>query len=817
MKISHNWLNNYIPNKLSAEQIDAMLTAGGLEVESVEAYESVKGGLKGLFIGEVLTCAKHPNADKLSLTTVNVGGEAPLQIVCGAPNVAAGQKVIVAVVGTTVHPSTGEPFEIKKSKIRGELSEGMICAEDEIGLGASHSGILILPNDVVVGTKAADYFKIENDSIFEIGLTPNRADAASHLGVARDLCALINTSKAIETKTKTGDAKLVYPSVDNFKAGSTSIIDVIVEDETACPRYSGITITNVKVGESPAWLKSRLSSIGVNPINNIVDITNFILHELGQPLHAFDADKIAGKKVIVRTAKPGEKFITLDGVERELQAGNLMICNEQKPMCIAGVFGGIESGISSTTTSVFLESAYFDAASIRKTSKQHGLKTDASFRYERGTDPEITVYALKRAALMIAEICGGEIASPVIDLYPVKATPVKFDINYSYIDAFCGEVIDRNVIATILESLGIKILSANSNSLSLEIPAFKVDVLRPVDVIEEILRVYGYDRIPLPKKQSISLPAIVDFDREKIQNKVADYLAAQGFNEILTNSLTKQDYNSSAEWSDEKAVRLLNPLSQDLAVMRQDLLMTGLEVLQYNRNRRQVDQKLFEFGKVYSKNEEKYSESYSLTLFATGKKQEVSWQGAIANSDFFFLKSVALNVLNVCGVNVNDLIVQETSHGAFSYGLTYLSGTKTILELGMMKPSVLKAFDLADVFVANFNWDVVIKKAKKKAIQYVEVSKFPSVKRDLSMMVDVKTTFAKIKEVAHKTERKILKEINLFDLYQGDKIDAGKKSLAISFLLQDDQATLADKQIDKTMEKLMQAFESEVGAVIRKG
>ena len=816
MKISHNWLKNYIAHNLSAEQIDQMLTASGLEVESVEAFESIKGGLKGLVIGEILTCSKHPNADKLSLTSVNVGGETPLQIVCGASNVAAGQKVIVATVGTMVHPISGEAFEIKKSKIRGELSEGMICAEDEIGLGTSHEGILVLPQDVVVGTKAVDFFKLENDSIYEIGLTPNRSDAASHIGVARDLSALINTSKAIQEKNIVSEAKVTLPSVEKFQEGNNKLIHVVVDDAVSCPRYSGITIANVTVAESPDWLKNRLRSIDVNPINNIVDITNFVLHELGQPLHAFDADKIIGNKVIVRSALEGEKFVTLDNVERKLQAGNLMICNAEVAMCIAGVFGGASSGITSATKNVFLESAYFSSASIRKTGKQHGLKTDASFRYERGTDPEITVYALKRAALLITEICGGTIDSPLIDLYPEKVKSSSFEIKYAYIDSFCGEVIDRNVIATILTSLGIKIISTDANSLMVDVPTFKVDVLRPVDVIEEILRVYGFDRIPLPKKQSISLPAIVDFDREEIQNKIADYLAAQGFNEILTNSLTKTSYNESAGWSEEKSVHLLNPLSQDLGVMRQDLLMNGLEILQYNRNRRQTDLKVFEFGKVYSMKEGKYIESYSLSLLVTGKKQEVSWQGNSSNVDFFYLKSIATNLLTLAGVNISELAVNEIVHPAYSFGLNYASGNKVVLEIGLLNTALSKKFDLSEVVAANFNWDVVIKKAKKKPVQYLEVSKFPSVKRDLSMMVDVSTTFAKIKEVAHRTEKKILKEINLFDLYQGDKIEKGKKSMAVSFLLQDDAATLADKQIDKTMERLMQAFESEVGATIRK-
>lgn len=817
MKISVSWLRRYLPVTISAEEIGKLLTSSGLEVENIESFETIKGGLKGLVIGEVLTCVKHPNADKLSLTTVNVGAETPSQIVCGAPNVAAGQKVIVALPGTTVHPLSGDSFEIKKSKIRGETSEGMICAEDEIGMGQSHAGILILPAEAKVGMPVAEYFKVENDSILEIGLTPNRADATSHFGVARDLAAVLNCKNLLEAS---GDAKLhaKLPEQSSLNFPDKDVISVNVVDTNACPRYSGITLSGVKVGESPDWLKNSLRSIGLNPINNIVDITNFVLHECGQPLHAFDADKIAGKKVVVRPGNANEKFVTLDGVSRELTPSNLVIADAEKAMCIAGVFGGMDSGINDATTSVFLESAYFSPASIRKTGKQFGLKTDASFRFERGTDPEMTLYALQRAAALICEVAGGVIASRIIDIYPAKINPAEFDIRFDYINKFIGHEIPVAVVKEILSSLGIKITKETNESLSLQVPAFKVDVTRPVDVVEEILRVYGYDRIPLPSKQSISLPAVIDFDVEKLQSNVSNYLSAQGFNEILTNSLTKAEYTTIKPWSPENSVALLNPLSQELGVMRQDLLLNGLEAIQYNRNRRNPDLKFYEFGKVYAKTTEGYTESYQLSVYMTGKVSEVSWKGAVKDSDFYLLKSVVHNVLELCGIDHRSLTSAESSHEQLSYGLKATAGNRSVVELGAVQPSLLRKFDIGqDVFVALINWDTVVRKARRAPVAYKEISKFPGVKRDLSMLIDRALPFAKLEEIAYKTERKLLRDVILFDLYQGEKIEKGKKSIALSFMLQDDQQTLTDKQIDKTMEKLMLAFENEAGAVIRKG
>lgn len=816
MKISYNWLKKYLPVTLPAEETAHLLTHCGLEVEGIESFQSMKGGLEGLFVGEVKTCTKHPNADKLSLTTVDTGDGTLLSIVCGAPNIAAGQKVIVAKVGSTLYPISGEPFEIKKSKIRGELSEGMICAEDEIGLGTSHAGVMVLPQDTRIGMPAAEYFKIENDQVFEIGLTPNRADAASHLGVARDLYAVLINKSSTDTSAVPPVTRV---AVDTFTIDSNALpVKVEVQDPIACPRYSAITISGVQVGESPEWLKNRLRSIGVGPINNIVDITNFVLHECGQPLHAFDAAAIKGNKVVVRSAREGEKFVTLDQVERTLVPGNLMICDEEKPMCLAGVFGGIGSGISNATTNVFLESAYFNPASIRKTSKLHGLKTDASFRFERGTDPEMTLYALKRAALLMREIAGGKISSEIIDIYPEPILPGEIVLNYNYLNRFSGEDLDRNKVKKILLALGLLIVSEDAGSAVLRVPTFKVDVTRPVDVVEEILRVYGYNNIPIPKKQNVSLPAIVEFDRDKLLNKVSDYLASNGFNEILSNSLSKSRYTELAGWNAEQNVKVLNPLSQDLEILRRNMLYTGLEAIEYNRNRKHSDLRLFEFGKTYSKEDSKYKESYHLSLFISGRKSEERWNGDTSPVSFYFLKSYVENLLRICGVGSSNLNTEVYADTFFASGLQIKTGNKVLVTFGSIKKNQLKPFDISnEVFYADFDWDALIKIAAKKSVQYVEVSKFPVVRRDLSMLIDRQVTYAQIEAIAYKTERKLLRELRLFDVYEGEKIEAGKKSYAVTFLLNDDEQTLTEKQIDKTMERLMLALEKEAGAVIRKG
>ncbi len=815
MKISYKWLHEYYPSNFSPEEVGVFLTGCGLEVEGIEEFDSVTGGLKGLYVGEVKTCVRHPDADKLSLTTVDTGHGESVQIVCGAPNVAAGQKVIVAIPGTKIFPLEGDPFIIKQAKIRGQASHGMICAEDEIGLGKSHEGIIVLPSDAKVGMPAVEYYGLMTDYIFEIGLTPNRADAASHLGVARDLAAVVRTKILIEQDE---DVHMpvnlpVLPELKPVLSGTE--ISVIVEDTIACPRYSGIVLSDVRVAESPAWLKNRLLSIGVNPINNIVDITNFVLHECGQPLHAFDADNIKGKRIVVRTAKENEKFVTLDKIERTLFPGDLLICDENKPMCIAGVYGGLHSGITENTTTVFLESAYFNPASIRKTSKRHGLKTDASFRFERGTDPELTLYALQRAAIMICEIAGGRISSNIIDNYPVPSTPPTIHFSIANLDRFSGQKIDPKVVRTILESLQIKIRSEKDDTLELQVPLFKVDVTRPADIIEEILRIYGYDRIPVPSKINASIPATVVFDKEKFQNKVGDYLSANGFMEIVSNSLTKKEYSSLPGWDEKMLVPILNPLSQELSVMRQDLLVNALEAIQYNVNRKNSDLRLFEFGKNYFKTESGYKENNILSVVMTGKKEDTSWKQKDSEVDFFLLKAYVNNIIEISRIPGTQVSSGESPQ--FNSSLAIRKGKDILVEYGNIKDVFLNKFDLSqEVYCASFNWDALLRHSLKSPVQFSEISKFPSVKRDLSMQIANDISYSKLEDIAYNTEKKFLKDIRLFDVYSGDKIEAGKKSYAMSFILQDDQQTLNEQQIGKVMDKLMAAFEKEAGAVIRK-
>lgn len=809
MKISYNWLKEFLDFDLSANEISELLTYGGLEVEGLELFQSIPGGLNGLVIGEVLSCTRHPNADKLTITKVDTGTEI-LQIVCGAPNVAQGQKVIVALPGTTLYPLEGEPFEIKKSRIRGELSEGMICAEDEIGIGRSHEGIIVLQADAVKGMPAAEFYRITEDSIFEIGLTPNRADAASHLGVARDLYSLL-----LANGHQVSSLRL--PEVPEIKVtGVSKPVSVMVEDHLACPRYSGLCLSGVRVSESPSWLQSRLRSIGLAPINNIVDITNLVLHECGQPLHAFDLSRIRDRKIVVRNAKSGEKFITLDGIERNLTQDDLMICDTGEPLCIAGVFGGANSGISESTTEVFLESACFNPVHIRKTSKHHSLKTDASFRFERGTDPEITVYALKRAADLICRISGAVVSSAITDLYPEKIKPAEFTFSFDYLDKFSGLSIDREKVKSILISTGITILREEGDSLFLRIPAYKVDVTRPVDVVEEILRIYGYNRIPVPSKMYSSPPAITGFDPGYLKEKVSDYLASNGFCEILTNSLVpvrmKEDESENG-----REIRILNPLSQELGALRQNLLHNGLEVISYNRNRKNSDLRLFEFGKTYHREGQQYIESDRLSIYLSGRKFDISWNGDKDPVDFYFAKSFAENVLRCCRINISALHQTALKDEYFSQVLEYKLNNSVLLRLGSLQKPVLRKYDIGnEVFHADFDWDALMKHADKTPVRLKEVSKYPSVRRDLSMMIDSHIHFSQIEKVAFNAERKLLKEISLFDVYQGEKIEKGKKSYAVSFILLDEHQTLTDKHIDKTMDKLMAALEKEVGAVIRR-
>ena len=804
MTISYNWLKEYIDIPESPEEIGQVLTSTGLEVESVEPFETVKGGLKGLVIGEVLTCTKHPNADKLSLTTVDVGGEKPLSIVCGASNVATGQKVVVATVGTTVYPSKGEPFAIKSAKIRGEQSEGMICAEDEIGLGESHAGIMVLNTTAKNGTPAAEYFKIESDYIIEIGLTPNRADAASHLGVARDI-------KASQKR------EIRWPSVEAFKTDDKNLsIAVEVQHPEACPRYSGVTLTNITVTDSPAWLKNRLLSIGLTPINNVVDITNYVLHETGQPLHAFDADEITGKKIIVKTMPAGSKFVTLDNKERELTANDLMICNEQEGMCIAGVFGGIHSGITANTKNVFLESAHFSADFVRKSAMHHGLKTDASFRFERGTDPNNTVYALKRAALLLKEITGAKISSGIVDVYPNKIENKLIEVKDKNVNRLIGKVIPREEVFDILSRLDIEVVDKKEDRYTVSIPPYRVDVTQQADVTEEILRIYGFNNIAL--KDFVGSDFIAEFpekDINKFKNTIGQMLVGNGFYEIWTNSLTNIAYQQKNNLSfSGEPVEMLNKLSEEQGILRQTLLFTGLEVCAYNINRKQKDLKLFEFGKVYSKQDGKYHEEERLALYVTGNVETENWQHKTQATTYHDLAQQVTHVLQKSGVvQVKQEVIQDQ---LFEYALQLSANRKIIGVLGKVKPSLAKDLGIRqEIFYAELNTALLFKAANPKLV-IQEVPKFPEVRRDLSLVLDKNVSFETIREMVLNTEKRLIRDIIAFDVYEGENIPAGKKAYALGFTLLDETKTLTDEEIDKTMNRLMAAFEQTLGAVIRK-
>lgn len=812
MKISYNWLKQYIDLNLPAERTGELLTDCGLEVEGIEEVQSIKGGLEGLVIGEVLTCEKHPNADKLSVTTVNVGNDSNLNIVCGAPNVAAGQKVVVATVGTTLYTPEGDSFKIKKGKIRGEVSEGMICAEDEIGLGNSHDGIMVLDSSATVGTPAASYFNIESDFVFEIGLTPNRADATSHIGTARDFKALSIMHDDVNVK------QINWPSVHDFKIDNEDLkIEVKVEDYEACPRYAGVTLTGVKVEESPEWLQNRLKAIGLAPINNVVDITNYVLHEVGQPLHAFDADKIKGNKVVVKTLPEGTPFKTLDEQERKLNEKDLMICNESEGMCIAGVFGGIESGVSEQTQSIFLESAYFNPVSVRKTAKRHALNTDASFRFERGIDPNITVYALKRAAMLIKEIAGGSISSEIIDLYPQPIEDFTVKFNYNNCDRIIGESIDRSIIKQIITQLEIEITEESDDFLMLNVPAFKVDVQREIDVIEEVLRIYGYNKIEIPEKVHSSLAFADKPDKEKIQNTIANIFSANGFHEMMANSLTKSSYyNENPTWPVENSIEIKNPLSSELDVLRQSLVYNALEAIAYNQNRRNEDLKMFEFGKTYSKLNGESHEEKHLSMVITGKFNKESWNTGDENANFYHLKGYLHQMLEKLGLSNFALRWSESELAIYSYGLDLKINNKSALSIGRISDDLMKDFDIRnEVFYADINWDVIIDLVKNTKIKYKPISKYQAMRRDFAMLIDTNVKFEQIEQIARKTEKKLLREINLFDVYQGKNLEAGKKSYAVSFTFKDDNKTLTDVQVDKIMNKLLKQFETQVGATLR--
>jgi len=808
MKISYNWLKQFIKIDWSAEKTSELLTDLGLEVEGIDVFQSIKGALKGIVVGHVLTCEQHPNADRLKITTIDVGEKLPLNIVCGAPNVAKGQKVAVAKIGTTLYNNEGEVWTIKKGKIRGEESHGMLCAEDEIGLGKSHDGIMILEAALEIGTALADHYNFEDDLVYEIGLTPNRSDAMSHYGVARDLMAGLS-QHGINTK-------LISPSVSGFHIDNRGLkIDINVDDKIKAPRYCGLTISNIVVKDSPQWLQNRLKSIGLSPINNIVDTTNYVLHDLGQPLHAFDADKITGKKINIKTVKSGTKFITLDGVERSLHEEDLMICDQDKPLCIAGVFGGENSGVTQSTSSIFLESAYFNPISIRKTAKRHALNTDASFRFERGIDPNITKYALKRAALLIAEIAGGKITSDLIDEYPNKIEDSQVFLSFDKTYKLIGQEIPKETIKSILSALEIKVNNITETGLGLTIPAYRNDVQREVDVIEEILRVYGYNNIGITNKLNASISNTSKFENHKIENIVANQLVGQGFYEIVTNSLTTDKYNSISEQLDpDNNVKILNPLSTDLSIMRQSLIFSGLETLAFNINRQQSDLKLFEFGKTYHDFDDQKEEFNHLSILITGNKTEKRWNSKKTEVGYFYLKGLVTGIFDRLGIKKFKSL--PLSNDIFSEGQQLSVGKHSLVEFGSLKTNALNTFGISqNVFCANFNWNNLLKVINQNTIKFKDISKYPEVKRDLSLLIDEDITFEKLYKLAKQSENNYLKDINLFDVYRGDKLENGKKSYSISFTLQDNKQTLKDSQIDKIMSKIQKRFESELGAELR--
>lgn len=820
MNISYNWLKEYLDFDLQPDEVAAALTSIGLETGGVEEVQTIKGGLEGLVIGEVLTCEDHPNSDHLHITTVNVGGEAPLQIVCGAPNVAAGQKVIVAVNGTRLYDGD-QCFTIKKSKIRGVESNGMICAEDEIGIGTDHSGIIVLPADAVVGTLAKDYYNVKSDYVLEVDITPNRVDATSHYGVARDLAAYL--------KQAGKPAALRLPSVEAFKIDDeTPAIEVVVENEEACLRYSGVTIKGVTVKESPEWLQNRLRVIGLRPINNVVDVTNFILHELGQPLHSFDAAKIKGNKVVVKAVEAGTKFVTLDGVERTLTDRDLMICNTEEPMCIGGVFGGLDSGVTEQTTDVFLESACFHPTWIRKTARRFGLNTDASFRFERGLDPNNTIYVLKRAALLIQELAGGKITGAIQDVYPKVVEPYRVEVSYAKINSLIGKEIPVETVKSIVDSLEMKIESETAEGLCLRVPVYRIDVQRDVDVIEDILRIYGYNNVEFNEEVKACLSYQTPTDHSyKMQNLISEQLCGCGFNEIMNNSLTRSAYYSDLTVYPEKnCVRLMNPLSADLNVMRQTLLFGGLESAEHNMKRRRGNIRFYEFGNCYQYDETKkkegetlagFSEDYRLGIWLAGNRVENSWAHPNEKTTVYELKAYVENVLSRLGLNLGKLVFGVLTDDIYSAGLSITTQSgRRLGSLGIVSKKILKAMDIdVEVYFAELSWTALMKETKKNKVTYTEISKFPAVKRDLALLLDKSVAFADIEKIAGESERKLLKSVTLFDVYEGKNLPAGKKSYAVSFYLQDDNKTLNDKQIDAIMKKIQTNLEQKLGAQLR--
>ncbi len=815
MKISYNWLKDYLNIDLEPEKLSEILTNIGLEVGGIETYESVKGGLEGLVIARVNACKPHENSDHLSVTSVDLGDGEDTQIVCGAPNVAAGQTVVVATVGTTLYAGD-ESFKIKKSKIRGEVSLGMICGEVEIGLGSDDSGILVINEELKPGTLAKDYFKVDNDIVFEIDLTPNRIDGASHIGVARDVAAYLKQS---------GDWEYHMPDTSGFAVDNKELpIPVEVKDAALCPRYAGVSLTKVEVKDSPEWLQHKLKAIGLTPINNVVDVTNFVLHEYGQPLHAFDAAKISGGKVIVQTLPAKTKFTTLDEVERELDADDLMICNAEGGMCMAGVFGGQDSGVSKETTTVFLESAYFNPVSVRKTARRHALNTDASFRFERGVDPNNTIEALKRAAMLLKELANAEVSSDIVDFYPHPLPDFEVNLRLSQVKRLIGESISKEAVVRILEALEIKVVDSNEGELNLLVPAYRVDVQREADVIEEILRIYGYNTVQIPQTVNATLVYSDKPDMQQLRNMVSEQLSAQGFNEMMANSLTKSDYYTESEvFPEAQSVKIFNPLSQDLNVMRQTLLYGGLEAVAFNVNRQNPNLKLYEFGNCYAagnaaadKVDQKYLQSEKLSLFVTGQRSPESWMQQGAELSFYYLKKVVENVLQRLGLDLLKLKAEFVSNELISEGLELSYNNQSIGQISLIHKSVLKKFGIKQVvFWAELEWNALVKCIRKHKVEFAELAKFPAVRRDLSLLVDEQVKFDQLRQIAFNAEKKLLKEVDLFDVYEGDNLDKGKKSYALSFILQDESKTLKDKQIEKIMHSIVQLYEQNLGAKLR--
>ena len=804
MKISYSWLKEYLDINLDPQELSVLLTDCGLEVEGIEHFDSIKGGLKGLVVGEVKSKDKHPNADKLTIALVDIGEPGSSSIVCGAPNLAIGQKVVVAKLGTTIYPIKGDPFKIKRAKIRGVNSEGMICAEDEIGLGHEHDGIMVLEPNTRIGTLACDYFEIIADTIFDIGLTPNRIDAASHIGVARDLVAVFANLGQDKTLKK--------PSVDGFKTDNNNMPFIVeVEDTNACPRYSGVTISGVSVGESPTWLQNRLQAIGQSPINNIVDITNYVLFETGQPLHAFDINEVSGHKVIVKKLKEGTKFETLDGLERKLSKDDLMICNDSAGMCIAGVFGGSKSGVINETTDIFLESAYFDPTTIRRTAKRHDLNTNASFRFERGADPNNTIYALKRASMLIKEICGGSISSEIIDIYPKECEDFKITMSYDNCDSLIGQKINRDTIKNIITSLEMKIDDESDSGLVISVPPYRADVQREADLIEEILRIYGYNNVKMPASTQFSYSTNVTPEKD-VAERISQLLCDTGLTEIINNSISRSSYYDN----DEGLIKVMNPLNTELDVLRKTLLYSGLEVIARNQNHQIPDVKLFEFGKTYfAKAKDEYREQKQLAILISGRKDQEQWNSVKDDTDYFYLKGLVHKIISKLGIDKPGITAVSLTTDHFA-GQAYEILKKKVAKVVEVNRTILDKFDIKNkVYYATMNWDNIESLLRVNKIKYKELKKYPAVRRDLALLIDRQVQYSEIESMAWKTEKTLLTKVNLFDVYEEDNIGKDKKSYAISFTLQDVHKTLTDVEVDQVMNKLIKVFKKEFGAEIR--